>query len=100
MVYWVLIRKDEPISFFLGVEGSEVSQLGVGLHCLSEALQIIQVYLSKDEKELSKDTSVHSSLSQLAHDLKAIRSDLFPSLVIALHHCLPQLVHYLVVPVV
>ena len=48
VVYWVLVLKDEPIPFFLGVEGSEVPQLGVGLHCPPEGLQIMQVDLPKD----------------------------------------------------
>lgn len=38
VVYRVLVLKDEAISFFLGVEGSEVPQLGVGLHCPTEGL--------------------------------------------------------------
>jgi hypothetical protein len=48
MVYRVLVLKDEAISFFLGVEGSEVSQLGVGLHSPPEGLQIMQVDIPKD----------------------------------------------------
>jgi hypothetical protein len=36
VVYRVLVLEDEPISFFLGVERSEVPQLGVGLHSPTE----------------------------------------------------------------